>query len=91
MKLTKASKQVRIILDEESVYFGGMNLTYCLSVCEGSEGRCFYISVKKGDEQVGCDVGSDLWRATEQYQSIVHGTVTPCTLEEVLEELQYAS
>lgn len=90
MKLAKANHQIRITLDEETVYFGGMNLGYRLSVGEGSEGRRFYISVSKGSERVECEVGNDLLRATEQYQSIVHGTVTPCTLEEVLEDLQYA-
>ncbi len=90
MKTNKNQSKTRITLDEENIYFGGMGLNYRLSVVMEGEGRRFYISVQKGDERIECDVGTDLFRAVENYQSIVHGTVTPCTLEEVLEELEYA-
>ena len=79
-----------VSLAEDNVYFGGMNLNYRLLVCTGGSLRRFRIHVCKDSEFDEVDVGTDLARALAYYQSIVCGIVTPCTLKEVLRELQYA-
>lgn len=79
-----------ISLTEDNVYFGGMNLRYRLLVCAGGGLSRFHIHVCKDEEFDEVDVGTDLARALSYYQSIVCGIVTPCTLKEVLRELQYA-
>ncbi len=90
MKSTAVNTQNRITLHEEHVYFGGMNLTYQLMLVRGEELHSFCIRVRKGGEVQEVDVGTDLSRALSWYEAIVRGTVTPCTLEEVVKELQYA-
>ena len=87
---SSTNAQNRITLHKEHVYFGGMNLTYQLVLERGTELHSFCIRVIKGSEIREVDVGTDLSRALSWYEAIVRGTVTPCTLEEVIRELQYA-
>ncbi|MBQ7335934.1 MAG: hypothetical protein IJW92_05640 [Clostridia bacterium] len=79
-----------ISLQEDHVYFGGMNLTYRLLMTTGARIHRFRIRVVKDGEFGEGDAGCDLFRAMGYYQRIVEGTVTPCTLEAVLHDLQYA-
>ncbi len=90
MKTSALNSQNRITLHEEHVYFGGMNLAYQLMLSRGEELHSFCIRVSKGSEVREVDVGTDLSRALSWYEAIVRGRVTPCTLEEVLRDLQYA-
>ena len=76
-----------MVLKEEHVYFGGMGLTYRLSA-RSIEGVCQYsIGVGFGSEYREMDVGQDLELAVTYYRSIVSGRVTPCALEDVLQDL----
>jgi len=90
MKSSTVNTQNRITLHEENVYFGGMNLTYQLVLLRGTEIHSFCIRVIKETEVQEVAVGTDLSRALSSYEQIVRGTVTPCTLEEVLRDLHYA-
>ncbi len=90
MKSSALNNPNTVLLARENVYFGGMNLTYQLLVCTGGELCSFLIRVRKDGEMCEAGLGIDLARALQYYQSIVRGTVTPCALEEFLEDLQYA-
>ncbi len=90
MKSSQFKGGETVLLTEDHVYFGGMSLSYQLLIGTEKCIRHFYIRIQKSEEQEIADVGTDLFRAIRWYQSIVDGTVTPCTLAEVLEDLQYA-
>ena len=79
-----------VLLTEAHVYFGGMCLCYGLYMVGDRILRRFRIRVGKADEFCEADVGCDLFRAAECYQRVLNDRVTPCTLESVLAELQYA-
>jgi len=79
-----------MLLTEEHVYFGGMNLTYQLLVLAEKGMSCYRIRVLKNEEFDEAELGTDLMRAINRYQMIVRGTVTPCALQDVMHELQYA-
>ena len=80
----------QVLLTEDHVYFGGMSLTYELHMVLGEPCRRFRIRVAKAEEFSEEDIGCDLFRAVEFFQSVVKGIVTPCTLGDVLQDLQYA-
>lgn len=90
MKRTNGLEARTIVLTEDHVYFGGMCLSYELHMVEGAACRRFRIRVAKAEEFSEGELGCDLFRAVEYYQRVVRGTVTPCTLEDVLQDLQYA-
>lgn len=90
MKQRKMERSSDTLLTEEHVYFGGMHLTYRLYVVTGEALQHFCITVSMPGEESRVDVGSDLVRAVEYYSRIKGGTVTPCTLADVVEDLQYA-
>ena len=79
-----------ILLTEDHIYFGGMNLSYQLLVQTDPRMHRFYIRIQKSEEVETAELGTDLYRAVRCYRQIVDGTVTPCTLEEVLLDLRYA-
>lgn len=79
-----------VLLTEDHVYFGGMNLTYELRMITERVARRFLIRVEKADEFCVAELGGDLVRAVEHYRRVVDGTVTPCALEDVLQDIQYA-
>ena len=76
----------RLILEEETVSFGGMVLIYQLLACRGGEER-FRIRVSLGEESDECWIGDRIGDALERYRQLVRGCVTPCCLREVLEDL----
>ncbi len=90
MRNSDAKGTRQVLLTEDHIYFGGMSLTYELHMVMGEACRRFRIRVAKSEEFCEAEVGCDLFRAVEYYQSVVGGTVTPCTLEDVLQDLQYA-
>ena len=79
-----------VLLTESYVYFGGMCLCYGLYMLFGKGLRRFRIRIAKADEFCEAEVGCDLFRASDCYQRLLYDRVTPCTLETVLAELQYA-
>ena len=79
-----------IALCEDHVYFGGMQLTYRLLLAPGEVLHRYSISVSLGEETCEAEAGNDLLRALGYYQRIREGIVTPCALEDVMQELWYA-
>ena len=79
-----------IALCEDHVYFGGMQLTYRLLLAPGEVLHRYSISVSLGEETCEAEAGNDLLRALGHYQRIREGIVTPCALEDVMQELWYA-
>lgn len=79
-----------IALCQDHVYFGGMQLTYRLSLVPGEVMHRYTISVSLGQETCRADAGNDLSRAIKYYERIREGCVTPCGLDDVMQELHYA-
>ncbi len=79
-----------VVLCNDHVYFGGMQLTYRFSVLPSEVINCYLISVSLGDEICEVEVGNDLVRSLGYYCRIREGCVTPCGLEDVMQELNYA-
>ncbi|MBQ8310370.1 MAG: hypothetical protein IJX80_05085 [Clostridia bacterium] len=77
-------------LTEEHIYFGGMNLTYQLLAFSEKGLSRYRIRIVKNEESDVADLGTDLVRAVERYQMLVRGIVTPCALQDVIQELLYA-
>ena len=50
----------------------------------------YTISFSLEKETCRADAGNDLSRALEHYQRIREGYVTPCGLDDVMQELRYA-
>lgn len=75
------------ILAETTLGLLSLTVTYRLEW--GREnGECgFWISVKTADDAARVRVGDDVTYAVFCYEQIKRGGVTPCTLEEILEEL----
>ena len=48
------------------------------------------LAISLGEETCEADAGNDLVRALEHYCRIREGIVTPCGLDDVMQELQYA-
>ena len=90
MRSSECTRNGKVLLAEEHVYFGGMNLTYQLLVLTGESMNRYRIRVIKGDEVDAAELGTDLLTAVQWYRTIVQGTVTPCALQDVMHELQYA-
>ena len=79
-----------ITLCEDHVYFGGMQLTYRLSLVPGEVMHRYTISISLEQETCEADAGNELSRALGHYQRIREGCVTPCGLDDVMQELRYA-
>ena len=78
-----------ITLCEDHVYFGGMQLTYRLLLLPGEVMHRYFISISLGEETCEAEAGNDLSRALGHYQRIREGYVTPCGLDDVMQELYY--
>ena len=50
----------------------------------------YSIRVSLDEETCEAQAGNDLARALEHYQRVRDGIVTPCGLDDVMQELQYA-
>ena len=82
--------QKTIVLCEDHVYFGGMQLTYRFLLLPGEVMHQYFISISLGEETCEAEAGTDLARAFGHYCRICEGCVTPCGLDDVMQELQYA-
>ena len=81
-------KKSTVLLMEDHVCFGGMNLFYRLSVLEDGLRHRFLISVSLLNEYAEEAVGEDLERALRIYRKVTKGAVTPCALCDVLTDLR---
>ena len=88
--MKKATNYSIITLYEDHVYFGGMQLTYRLLLLPGEVMNDYSISISLGKETCEAEAGNDLLLAIEHYQRIREGRVTPCALDDVMQELRYA-
>lgn len=81
--------ELSMYIMEDTVRYGGMLLKYSLGVHCRADGRSFEILVVNGDERCSCQVGEDLLFATDCYRSLLWGRVTPCSAQDVIEDLSY--
>lgn len=88
--MAQLNTHTTIALCADHVYFGGMQLTYRLLLIPGDVMHHYSISISLGEETCEADAGSDLFRALEHYRRIREGCVTPCGLDDVMQELRYA-
>ena len=88
--MKKTINQQAIVLCEDHVCFGGMQLTYRLLLIPGEMMHHYSISISLGDETCEAEAGNDLSRALAHYQRVREGCVTPCGLDDVMQELRYA-
>lgn len=79
-----------MVLTQDIVRFGGMQLLYSLRVMEGFPSNRFEISITKDDETMSARAGDQLDDALECYHCVVQGIVTPCTLEDVMKDFEYS-
>lgn len=87
--MEKPTRNKTIVLCHDHVYFGGMQLTYLFSVLPNEGMNRYFISISLGEETVEREVGNDLVRALGDYRRIREGYVTPCALDDVMQELYY--
>lgn len=77
-------------LEEECVLFGGMLLRYRLEKeRESGSDSGFSVRVNLGNEECVASLGSNLSFALDCYRMLVCGRVTPCTLNDVVEDWNY--
>ena len=88
--MKKATDHTIITLCQDHVYFGGMQLTYRLLLTPGEVMHRYTISISLEQETCEADAGNELSRALGHYQRIREGCVTPCGLDDVMQELRYA-
>ena len=70
-----------VTLLEEYIHFGGMTLGYRLLYCTDGTLRKYLIRVQGDHAACVREVGEELSRALECYQSVIRGAVTPFSLE----------
>ena len=83
MKKAQNISLEKIILDEETVSFGGMLLNYQFAVCSNDSPR-FYVRVAIGQEHMEAPLGDRIDPSLKLYHAIVRGRVTPCGLHDVV-------
>lgn len=88
--MEQSIRKQTILLCQDLVYFGGMQLTYRFSVLPGEVMHRYFISISLGNETNEVDAGNDLVCALGHYHRIREGYVTPCGLDDVMQELHYA-
>ena len=79
-----------MVLIQDVVRFGGMQLLYALSVKKSVPNNHFEVSVCMDGETAVADAGEDIDLAMEHYRRVVAGIVTPCTLEDVTSDFEYS-
>ena len=82
-------KTSRLLIKEETLHRRRMLLTYRLwSV--GCGRRSYYlISITGNGDTAEARASSDAEIAMEEFRTVVKGTVTPCTLEDVLADYEF--
>jgi hypothetical protein len=85
MKLTD-KRGIRAIM-KETAQVEGMKLEYTLISIGGPWHPVYAIEIKDFDERRLSFFGFDKKRAVDIFQMIVANTVTPCTLEDIAEDM----
>ena len=84
---TPNSVQPPLVLAEKRAFRHGLQMTYRLSLILGANGRAYLLSVASDTDICTEAVGGDLMHAAALYQAVSEGFVTPCTLSDVLADL----
>ena len=79
----------KLTIREELATVAGRSLRYRLCAVGNRDGALFRIEVSSEQESGEMCAGCDLLRALDYYQRILRGGVTPCTLGDIEEDLQY--
>ena len=82
------TSESKMILDRKTKSLFGEDLTYILFACD--DGRAtFHVTVEyRGDSETHT-LGTSFFEAAEIFSVVIAGTVTPCSLAAVVEDLQY--
>ena len=81
-------KKQEMTLTEAFVMVAGLRCRYRLVAAEDEVTRItFRIVIATDCEETVALVGDDLWRATDWFERILAGRVTPCGLHDVVEDL----
>ena len=75
------------VLAQTSIGVCSMEVTYRLEWGREQGENGFWIVVETADDRAMARVGDDVCHAVFCYEQIKKGGVTPCTLQEILEEL----
>ena len=68
---------------ETCLSLAGYDISYRLF----ERGSHFFVEVSLGTDRTRSDVGSSFSRAAHLYELLVQGEVTPCTVQDILEDL----
>ena len=79
-----------LLLAQDVVRFGGMQLYYSLCVKADVPNNVYEICIQKEDERCAVCAGEHLDFALDCYRRIIDGIVTPCTLEDVMRDFEYS-
>lgn len=78
-----------VTLKERSVQYRGLSLGYRLrAICDGRSTRYAVEVTLIGRERACAALGNDIETALAHFHAICRGAVTPCTLSEVVCEMQ---
>lgn len=72
------ARRAKMLLDEEAKY---------ILFAEGSANAIFRMSVEYGGEGATCDLGTSAESALATFLLIFGGGVTPCTLKDVINDI----
>lgn len=84
---TQNQMQQPLVLAEKCAFRHGLQMTYRLSLTVTADGREYLLSVSSGADSCTEAVGGDLLHAAALYQAVSEGFVTPCTLSDILADL----
>lgn len=89
MNVLEKTTGLGVTLKKGSVEYEGLSLRYCLrAVCENGGAR-YEVEVTLDEKERACaTVGGDIETALTCFNAIFQGAVTPCTLSEIVGEMQ---
>ena len=87
--MTEAKSSRGILLSEQTIGTAELSLTYRLSVSDNPTHRTFYLTVISEDDSQTVALGNDLHCAVSLLETLQRGFVTPCSLTDVLDDLQF--
>ena len=79
-----------LLICEERCFLSGIPYVYRLRAVGNELHSYFLISASAPGEEEQVSAGSDLLRAVSYFNRIVKNSVTPCTLEDVWDDLTYS-
>ena len=77
------------ILREETCRVGQRLARYRFCICRFAHSE-YYAEIVLGDERAATHLGEDLAAAGRLFDLLVRGTVTPCTLSDIMQDIKNA-